>query len=531
MPDHQRKALHERIRSFGADALVARLDRPDRRLAGAAGLELAQFESLDPRHLPALTRAYEGGIVWMPRAIAATGTEEALAYLRERARKSPDFSNDSQLRMALARFGDRLRPFVAAELEACGRGGPKERCRGIFATLGDIEGGYPGWAADPVAALVRAPGTVESVRWLASDFLIQRRHPVGREILRERLQALSSKPWQAAETVRQLGDYGSAAADVGALVADHLASASPDVRIEAALTLGRIEAKGEAPKLIALEPQFEDDWLLAYDALESLGRMRSAAARPMLERVSGTHWHRAVRNNAERALASLAGGDFARPGVAGDALPFKGPEQGGSLHLPSEWLRYAGDAQPRACRQLQRASERPAAQDPPEAIRWPGNGAKRLVFEPLAAASAGPLRLRLGPDRGSARIPFRVRLRSGLLTGYDQGEWGGAVVHLGSDGPSETLLRGNPRGGLRMGGRLYILEGLWHGVMSRGSVAVIAGDPPRLLRRIRLPGKPEEVLATDRRTLVIRTAEGDVAIREDGRLIDPESPAACMKGQ
>jgi hypothetical protein len=82
-----------------------------------------------------------------------------------------------------------------------------------------------------------------------------------------------------------------------------------------------------------------------------------------------------------------------------------------------------------------------------------------------------------------------------------------------------------------LGRRLYILEGLSHSSMSDGTVLVVAGDPPRILRRIRLPARPDEVLATERRIIVIRTRAGDVTIRRDGRLIDPESPAACMKGQ
>jgi hypothetical protein len=534
MPDPEQMALHERIKSFGAaaaDALVALLGHSDRKVSNVAGRELAGFATLDSRHLPALIGAYERGNSWMPRAIAATGTDKAMAYLQRRARTELDFSNNSQLQMGLAKFGDRLRPFTTAELEACGRGGPKERCHGLFSTLGHVEGGYPAWAADLVATLVRAPSAEESVRWLASGFVIRRRHPLGLEILKERLEAGSDKPWQAEDALRQLADYGAAAANLGPLVAFHLESASPDVRAEAAHTVGRIGATGEIAKLIALEPQFGDDWLLAYNAVEALGRTRAAAARPLIERVARGHWHRAARNNAERALSSLAGGDFARPGILGDALSFKGSAQGGSLHLRSEWLRYAGDAHPRACLRLEPSSARPVSQDPPARIRLPGNGAERLAFEPLTATEVGYLRPRLDPVRGTARIPFRLRLRTGFLTAHDQGEWGGAVVHLRSDGSRYTLFNGNPSSAIRMGGRLYVLEGLWHMVLNRGSVAVIDGDPPRMLRRIRLPGRPEEVLATDRRILVIRTAEGDVAIREDGRLIDPESPSACTKGR
>jgi hypothetical protein len=136
----------------------------------------------------------------------------------------------------------------------------------------------------------------------------------------------------------------------------------------------------------------------------------------------------------------------------------------------------------------------------------------------------------IGQIRSSARIPFRVPLQSGgFLTGYDQGEWGGGVVRVRMGGEVEQLAGGNAKGAFRIGRRLYVVQGLSHMVLSNGNISVFAGDPPRLIRATRLPAEPYEILATDRRAVLVRTRAGDLAIREDGSLADPESLGLCAK--
>jgi hypothetical protein len=541
MPDEPLLALNRRLQEFGpvaVDSLLIRLHHPESKVAEAAGLQLALFPSLEPRYFPALIRADRRGKAWIARAIAGVGTEAALNYLLERARKSPDFSADQSLHMALARFGDRLRPFALAELEACRASGSMARCHGILRTLDWYPGGYPDWAVEPVAALARAPTVPHSVQSRASSFVIRRRHPVGLEVLRDQLEARTGNPhWDAgtaSEALRFLDRYGPMASHLAPVVAAYLDPANGDLQPHSALTLGRIEARSEVPKLIALGARFEDDWLLAYNVVEALGRMRVAEARPLLERTARSHWHRAVRNNSWRALNSLDGGLFERPNRVGeDGKPdvtFK--TEDGEDYLRVAGQRYASDDRPPVfCEEIRAMASQTIAQDPPTKVRWPGRGSEHLTFEPLSASTDKALRPRLPGARGDAVIRFRVPLRSGVLTGYDQGKKGGAVVHLRSDGSSETLFTGNPLGALWMGRFLYVLEGLPDRGVSRGTLLVIAGDPPRVPRRIRLPGVPERVLATDRRILAIDAERGDITIRRDGRLIDPESPAACTKGQ
>jgi hypothetical protein len=534
MRDSESMAFHARIQSFGpaaVAALLARLDVPNS--ASAAGLELAQFPTIDPRHLPSLIRAYERGNGWMPRAIAATGTDEAVAYLEAQFLKNPDFSNNAQVHFALAKLGDRVRPFILAQLEACRNGAPRERCQGVFSVLGGVGHAIPEWAIEPLLALATAPAADEAVRRSAGNIVIHRRHPLGLDILASRLETDASTKgdrWELERTIGQIGDYGAEAMHLGPRIVPFLASDDPKVQAEAALALGRIGSRSGAAELIALEPRFEDDWILAYDSVEALGRMGAGQARPLLERVAAGHWHRAVRNNAARALNRLTGGEFERAGVVGDGAPYPQPQgPDGEQYYYFGELRYAGDV-PAPCALDPTVTVQPLRQDPPAAISWPASGAQRLEFQPLPDRIAGQVRATLSPGRTGARVAFRLPTPSGgFLAGYDEGEWGGGVVHVGADGTVAYLVDGNARGAFRIGRRVYVIHGLSHMTISEGKVSVFAGDPPRLLRATRLPSEPYEILATDRHAVLVRTRTGDLAIREDGRLADPESLGLCAK--
>ena len=537
MKDPESLAYYDRLRSLGepaVEALLGRLDHPDPRIASAAGLALAQFRTLDPRHLPRLIRAHRRGNGWMPRAIAATGSDEAVAYVEALFLANPDFSNNTQVHFALARLGERVRPFLLEQLEACRNGAPRERCQGVFAVLGEIDRNFPEWAIEPVLALAAAPQADETVRRQAGDIAIRRRHPAGLVLLAARLERGAANPgdrWELTDAIRETARYGTAAAMLGPRIVPFLAAEDADLRADAALALGRIGSAAGAGELVALEPRFEEDWLLAYNAVEALGRMGASEARPLLERVRTGHWHAGVRNNAVRAINRLAGGAFERPGEAGDGAPYPAPRgPRGEPLLSLGKLRYAGDV-PRPCELDAAATGLPLAHDPPAAIAWPARGAERLQFQPLAEAAAAQVRGTLGQVRSSARVPFRMPLASGgFLAGYDQGEWGGGVVHVRADGTSEKLADGNARGAFRLGDRLYVIHGLDHMGLDKGAVSVLAVGPPRLIRSIRLPGEPEAVLATDRHAVLIRTRAGDLAIREDGRLADPASLGLCTKG-
>jgi hypothetical protein len=524
MGDEQRAAFQARLRSFGApaaDALVARLSGADAKAADAAGLALAQFERIDPRHLPALIAAHRAGNGWMPRAIAATAADEALRHLQASFLRNPDFSNNTQVHFALPRFGERLRPFVEEQAERCRAGGDSSLCGGLIALIGEFRAATPSWAPDALAAIAASPN--EWVRRMGEDALIQRRLPAGLPLLKARLERLGvpgARDESAVHTaLAQLGAYGPAGADAGPLVAALLESDDGETRAQAALTLARIGSSAGAERLIALEPGFQDDWLIAYNAVEALGRNRVAKAKPLLQRTARGHWHRAVRANAGRALASLAGGTFEAPGAP----------PGPSRFLLSE-LRYGDDAKPaRFCGADRVDFVEHVAQDPPAQVAWPPRGVRRLSPVALPAPRTDPLRASIPNGRGGGRIPFRLDMPAGTLFGLDQGEFGGGLVLARTGNEAQVLAEGNPRFAFRMGERLYVAQGLSHIAIDRGSILVLEGSSPRIVRRIRLPAEPDSFFVTPKRVMIVRTSRGDVAIRADGRLAKPENVAPCRE--
>ena len=535
-PDYEaREAVEKRLRSFGAeavDALVPLLRHEEAGVRAAAGMALGRFERIDPRHLPALIAAYEAGDGWLPRPIAATGSDEALAFLIRAFLADPRSGSNSQVTMALARFGDRLRPFAEAQFEICRTGGDIILCDGVVDVLEEMPA-FPAWALESLVAVARSETASAQVRNRAEYTLIRNRHPHGLAALTrdlEEARRLLSGPAEGpvsdsrvALGVRDVGTYGAAAREAVPLLSWFLAARDlPDTRAAAALALGSIGDRSAAAMLVGLEPAFADDWLLAYNVVESLGRLRIAEARALIARAASGHWYAPVRNNAGRALNALAGGDFARPGVPNDGAPYEqsdDPDEGTIIYAGD--LRYRGDRDlPLWC-----APERAAAvalrQNPVGAIPWPRAGARSL--SPRAPDGAEAQRLRVGRPalEPRARITLVVPTPGGVLIGEKRGDWGGALFHFDAQGGARVLVRDNVSFAFRLGGRLYVVTGDSHALMSDGAVWEIDPEALRVVRRIRLPAEARRAFATSGRALVLATREGALAILENGSLADP----------
>ena len=46
-------------------------------------------------------------------------------------------------------------------------------------------------------------------------------------------------------------------------------------------------------------------------------------------------------------------------------------------------------------------------------------------------------------------------------------------------------------------------------------------------RVVRLPASPRQFVASSRRSIIIETSAGDVAVRADGTVVDPEQASDC----
>ncbi|HEX6375071.1 MAG TPA: HEAT repeat domain-containing protein [Allosphingosinicella sp.] len=539
----------ERLVGFGgsgADALVPLLMHEDLYVRESAGLALAGFRRIDPRHLPALTEAWRRGDIvnrqgrgngWLPRAIAATGTEAALTMLWEDFLRDPQTGSNAQVVFALADFGaERIRPLVLKRFEECRSDPTGLRCAGLSDLLSELRPAFPAWSVAQYVELA-AGAASDEVREGAEAQLVALRHPAGLPAFQRRLAAAAGAPdeaqnWYRGSLIAGLAGYGPAARASGPLIARFLgASYDEDLRAKAALALGQIGDASSADALLAIEADLGDDWLLAYNVAESLGRLRSAEARPLLGRLARGHWHRGVRNNAARALAMIDGGEFARPGIPGDGSPYPPPRsEQGEEYLYFGDLRFSGDDAVRGCSFGDRDRTSVLSQDPVAAIRWPRRGKARLEIAAVGRATAADVR-RYVPERlvqGSVMAVSPVR--RGRLAAFNGGEFGGGLYYLPEDGPVRALFSEPVRAAWRMGGRLYVAAGLAHLVLDRGHLYVVDPRNLRVERVVRLPASPRRISVSSRRAVIVETNDGAVAVGEDGRLVAPERIADCAAG-
>lgn len=543
-----------RIAAYGdaaVDRLVPLLADPDPHVRESAALALRGLPRIDPRHLPAMVGAWRGGDIadrqgrgngWMPLAIALTGTDEALRLLWADLVRNPDYSANTQTFFALARFGDRLRPLVAPQLQACAASW-SPLCRGIIDLLSELGRTFPpsaphampDWALAELVRLIDAPApeASETALWI----LARRRHPAALAPLQRLLAALPAetaaarpRDWQARDLISTLSAYGEAARASGGAIARFLGPSYPgDLRAAAALAIGRVGDPATIDALAATAPAWNDDWLLAYNAAESLGRLRAAGARPLLERLMRDHWHRAVRNNAARALSMIAGGPFARSDLPGDGAPpqtLRGPRGEELFRVDS--LRYAGDDLPRSCARSTAERTVPLSQDPVGRIAWPRQGVHVLEVRRLDDGTARDLRAAIPPLAARGSPVAHLTVGRGDLIAFNGGEFGGGLYLIPESGAAARPLLTDPVVALwQMGGKLYAATGLDHLGSDWGTLYVI--DPRRFAveRRIRLPASPTGFAVSSGHAAIVSSGAGDIAIREDGRLVDAALMAAC----
>jgi HEAT repeat protein len=515
------------------DALVPLMSHPNPRIRDSAGLALSYFQRVDPRHLPALVRAWRDGSGWMPRPIGATGTDEALRLLWQ------DFVREArphaQVVFALARMEERVRPLLIERFRDCRESSTGEECLGIYALLHDLEPPYPNWSVDPIVDIALNARSDEA-RQEAEAHLVRLRHPAGLAPSQRRLADLSAERalefdgrWDATTLIDQVSSYGSAARSSGPAIARFLAPAfDEDLRADAALALGEVGDATAVPALLALAPELHDDWLLAYHVAESLGRLRAAEARPVLEDLARRHWHKAVRNNAARALHSIETGHFVRPEVPGDGQPYPPPRgEDGEEYLYFGGLRFAGDDQPRWCSGADTGQSQRLAQDPVGTMRWPRRGRADLILIGLDEVRQQEVRHLIPMQQVRGSVIAVLPVRAGQLIAFNGGEFGGGVYHVRENQAAQPLLDEPVFAAWLMGGRLYVAAGLAHLVLDRGHLYVI--DPAGLTveRIVRLPASPRGLAVSSHRAVIVKTNAGDLAVRANGEIVDPTRIGDC----
>lgn len=534
-----------RLISFGDEAVIALIklfDHQNYNVRNRAGYTLFHFIEIDPRHLPSLIAAHKSGIHWLEPAIAATGTDEALTFLWEGFLNDPDQASNSQVFRVLPKFGDRLLPYVREELEKCQRSNNRELCSALLQLLQAYDP-FPTFVIPALEEIFSSQKASEEVRRVATNQLIALKHPYGlvslKADLQQSLSSLNERTadalyiatdenedfyfhWFIEDTLRAVSIYGEEAKELGPLVTPFLSRRDlRDARAQAALTLGVMGYTDATEALLNLIGDFPDDWYLAYNSVESLGRLKVQSVRSTIEAVENNHWYKPVRNNALRAKTYLSGGNFARLDFPRD----------GEIPSDDQWpltgaeFRYQGDISdtPTAC-----ATDaiKTYELNKPQRLTWPNENensfelklAAPTASEAQAVFSAYP-ELREYPGE----LEFSIEFGDRLIAGLDAGEFGGGVYALDKGGRTELLIPANAIAAFKTDEKLFVTTGLSHLAMSTGDLWVVEleGSAPVLRRRVRLPLEPTGYEIAYPKTLIVKGERGDVAIKSEGMLIDP----------
>lgn len=507
-----------RLGDPAVEALLPLAQSSDSSIRYRAARALVQFDRIDPRHYPALLAAWNAGNRWVAEAIVATGSEAGFQLLLAQPLiENPGMNTNEPVQKALARYGDRLRPWATAEFDQCRRRW-NLRCQGLLGVLGQMRP-VPAWALT-LQADGLASGKIEgSARHWIERNLVAAKHPAGLAALAKGLEhALADKRegFDDKYALRDVGTFGPAGASAGPLVTQFLhRSDRPDGRAEAALTVGLIGYRPALADLARMGDAMIDDYLLAYNAVDSIGMLGGAELRPLVERIARDHWHPAARAGAERTLARLDG----RP-VEADPPPKL--NYAGDPFRSAPPHRYPSDRKPVWCSTAvwERAAEFEDRIVPPAAgSSW----LRRAALDPKLKAK---IDRRYGSENVRSDIATYLQWKDGWILGFDAGEWGGSFLYE-RGGKKRSLSGENAIAVFIWGDRLYLLTGLNHMGLNRGDLWELDRETVTPIRRVRLPGTAYRFAVSSKGALLFPTEGGTLALTLDGRLADPAPYSDC----
>lgn len=421
-----------------------------------AGYILRDISGLNESHLTPLITAAREGNDWLPPAIAQIGTSRAIAFLAEELRRVKNA--DSQIGVAFGRLGTKGVPTLCHLVRTHS---PKDSELAsaiitIFARLNDTakqSAAIPlrNLAIDTALPIANRQTAIYALSELGEPG--RRFVPVLQDLARRNPQRLGETvqnaltSLEASEAVpgllvslkrredrvvyRDIASLEERGRAAGPEIVRRFTHTNWDIRVMAARTVGFIQYTEAIPALILLLSNTED-WRLVRVAAESLGRLQAGQALGALQRVAAQHWYLPVREAAQKAIAHIQwrAAYPKTPPNSNFAFTFFGFE-----YLPKH-------AVPKA----------------------PKNAATR-----------------------SYTIP------GGKFAGRNDGEWGGDLTFLRSDGTRNVLLRQNVIAVTPFRGKIAVITGLAHLYYNFGDLYLLTRTNTNgwLIKRWRtLPGAP-----------------------------------------
>ncbi len=482
-----------------------------------AGYVLRDQPGLTEDHLAALVAALERGSAWLPPAIARIDTPAARRALVDALVRAPE--TNGQLSFAFNLAGAKASRLLVSVLEnpkridsaladsLCGifkeqsnaetvdallrvaldrayaienRGhaiialgcvGPS--ARRTIAPLRDLARDDPAHFEAPLELAIRDMKTPETVALLVEALRIEQ-NPNG--IL----------------DIARLGTIGK---DAGPFLLPFLSHSDRELRLAAALALGRIGYTDAGSALIPLLSD-PDDWRLVYAAANSLARLKTHDALPALQRVAATHWYPLVEKEIRKSIEVIKGTrklDVERAGGYAALYPF---DRQADAPMPIR---------------LPRLSKEPA--------QLTRHQLANLAFEiePQAGDDAAPNML-ISPVTPRSGI----KVDGGYLLGVDHGEFGGMLVYSSGSPKVDVLLNLNTRNVHVMPFGTIAMTGMFHMGINDGAIYLVGPDGTGKHAATfwkRLPGAPRQSGLLKNGNLVVDCWGGTVIVTPAGELM------------
>lgn len=527
------QALAEAFGRVGAEAvpqLILRLADSDLRRAELASYMLGSIKPIDPRYLPQISAGLDRGLLWLPMALAGTGTTEAAAELVRRYLSAPRGSETAYF-AAIKEMAALVAPIVVAKARCTDLCGAEFHLRmsQVMPLLGDsrakagfglmeiAESSKDPAQVDETLGLIAALGTAASdleTRLIAfrterpahgrsvANALIGIGSRESGGIFADRLRGNASSL-----DLRDVAIAGLAAYDAGPALLPLLENPERSLRIGAARAIGMIGYEPAAPLLLERLDE-EQDVRAVWSLIDALEMLRYAPSLPALTRLANGHWYPAVRRKAAAAAVNVRSGTT-RPVIsdrrAAIAAFFAYEEVGRDVASCSE---LPGDPKrpPSGSKLYRRDSEAHL-----QAIAFPD---QEDVWLP---DPSGPNGFRI-EKKAVERIPdVAVRVEGGWLTGSDRGEWGGELVFAGDEGARVKIMDANVEDIYESGTSYLVVAGSG----DRGQIHRLARDRTGIWTAkfwLSLPGAPRASLLTEAGDLVIDTVAGTVVVANGGEM-------------
>lgn len=539
--------LAKKFHNFGEPALIKLLDlleSEDPMTLEVVGYALAEFTTIDPKHLPQIAIGVEKDIPRIMKVLGNISSDKA-AKLALNTYIKRSSSPNSQEAHAVIQQGSRVLPYILSAAN-CNNDCKRKRMVPIINIIGDMDAPVQRMLAKQIIEILNIPSTsIKSKRSLIG--LLFRMGEQGR-IIEDQLNDLRTQsPILAPSidyafvgikskysgrvfaeylqtsptitTLRNVSIVGPAAYDAGLQLVVLLSHSDRDIRLGAARALGYIQYREAESLLIPLMTE-KGDVRLNWVAAKSLGMIARKSSIEPLENVSKTHWYPAVRNAAKQA-SEIIKTENKHPKNKFSYSFFKyqyfGLKSCKKLSLTQVFedpaRKLYSDSQAKDLEKLTYDANilSYGAADEDEQLEKDPEGIVNVDYYNMVEHSERVLRT---PD-------IALKVKDGWFAGSDRGEWGGDLVFIPTEGKAIKILDFNVEDIYSFGSHLIALSGLAHMSMNNGMIHKIyrKGNEWHAEPWINLPGAPHTSWLVETGELLINTVDGgSVLLSTDGSL-------------